>query len=47
MINLIGKDAQAWRELAAEAGTLIHLYGKREPRDGRKMGHINRLFPKC
>ncbi len=32
---------------AAEAGTLIHLYGKREPRDGRKMGHINRLFPKC
>lgn len=46
MVNLIGKDVQAWRELAAEPRTLIHLYGKREPRDGRKMGHVNRLFPK-
>jgi len=46
MLNLIGKDIEAWKALAAEPRTLVHLYGKREPREGRKMGHINRLFPK-
>ena len=43
MVNLIGKDALAWRELAAEPGACLHLYGKREARDGRKMGHVTRL----
>ena len=43
MTNLIGADADDWRELAAEPGARLHLYGKRETRPGRKMGHVNRL----
>ncbi len=43
MVNLIGKDALAWEALAAEPGACVHLYGKREARDGRKMGHVTRL----
>jgi 5-(carboxyamino)imidazole ribonucleotide synthase len=46
MTNLIGADADKWRELAAEPGTAVHLYGKAEARPGRKMGHVTRLFPK-
>lgn len=46
MVNLIGRDVLAWTGLAAEPGALLHLYGKRQPRDGRKMGHINRLRPR-
>ena len=46
MVNLIGRDVLAWADLAAEPGALLHLYGKREPRDGRKMGHVNRLRPR-
>ena len=42
MTNLIGDDVKAWKTLAAEAGTHIHLYGKSEIREGRKMGHVNR-----
>jgi len=43
MENLIGADAEAWREIAAEPGARLHLYGKRDIRPGRKMGHVNRL----
>jgi 5-(carboxyamino)imidazole ribonucleotide synthase len=43
MVNLIGKDALAWEKLAAEPGAALHLYGKRDARDGRKMGHVTRL----
>jgi 5-(carboxyamino)imidazole ribonucleotide synthase len=43
MTNLIGAAALNWPQLAAEAGLCLHLYGKREARDGRKMGHITRL----
>jgi 5-(carboxyamino)imidazole ribonucleotide synthase len=46
MTNLIGSDVERWREFAAEPGTAVHLYGKTEARQGRKMGHITRLFPK-
>ena len=46
MTNLIGADAGKWRELAAEADTAVHLYGKSEARPGRKMGHATRLYPK-
>ncbi len=44
MINLIGEQAAAWRDLAAEPGVALHLYGKAEIRAGRKMGHCNRVF---
>ena len=43
MINLIGIEAHEWAKIAAEPGASLHLYGKREARPGRKMGHINRL----
>ncbi|MGH6924959.1 MAG: 5-(carboxyamino)imidazole ribonucleotide synthase [Propylenella sp.] len=45
MTNLIGGDAQSWKRLAAEPGARLHLYGKREARPGRKMGHVTRLSP--
>jgi 5-(carboxyamino)imidazole ribonucleotide synthase len=44
MENLIGKAALPWEALAAGGGCL-HLYGKRDARPGRKMGHVTRLFP--
>jgi 5-(carboxyamino)imidazole ribonucleotide synthase len=45
MTNLIGNDANRWRELARE-DLAVHLYGKAEARAGRKMGHTTRLLPK-
>ncbi len=44
MTNLIGGDAGRWREALADDGAKLHLYGKREARCGRKMGHVTRLF---
>ena len=46
MTNLIGNDVLAWKSLAAQTATGVHLYGKNDPRPGRKMGHITRLTPK-
>jgi 5-(carboxyamino)imidazole ribonucleotide synthase len=43
MTNLLGAEVRAWESLAAEAATCLHLYAKREARDGRKMGHVTRL----
>jgi 5-(carboxyamino)imidazole ribonucleotide synthase len=43
MRNLIGHDADRWAQLLAEEGACLHLYGKRETRDGRKMGHVTRI----
>jgi 5-(carboxyamino)imidazole ribonucleotide synthase len=43
MVNLIGAEADAWAALAATPGARLHLYGKREARPGRKMGHVNRV----
>jgi 5-(carboxyamino)imidazole ribonucleotide synthase len=45
MLNLLGDEANSWAKLAAEPETRIHLYGKREAKPGRKMGHVNRLRP--
>jgi 5-(carboxyamino)imidazole ribonucleotide synthase len=44
MVNLIGAEALAWQERAADPGLCLHLYGKREARPGRKMGHFTRLL---
>ncbi|MGI9382678.1 MAG: 5-(carboxyamino)imidazole ribonucleotide synthase [Methyloligellaceae bacterium] len=44
MTNLIGPDVQDWPEHAGRDGVAVHLYGKREARPGRKMGHVTRLF---
>ncbi|BAI72385.1 phosphoribosylaminoimidazole carboxylase ATPase subunit [Azospirillum sp. B510] len=46
MTNLIGDDVLRWPDLLAEPGARLHLYGKAEARPGRKMGHVNRLFPR-
>ena len=43
MDNLIGDDVQSWREILADPAAHLHLYGKGEPRPGRKMGHVTRL----
>ncbi|KQT32705.1 phosphoribosylaminoimidazole carboxylase [Sphingomonas sp. Leaf412] len=43
MENLIGDEWQRWPELVAAPDTHLHLYGKREARPGRKMGHVTRL----
>ncbi len=45
MDNLIGDEVNAWAPHAAEPNTALHLYGKREIRPGRKMGHVTRLYP--
>jgi 5-(carboxyamino)imidazole ribonucleotide synthase len=44
MTNLIGDDVVRWRDLAADPAVRLHLYGKREARLGRKMGHATRLI---
>ena len=41
MENLLGAEVDRWRELAADPAARLHLYGKGEPRPGRKMGHVN------
>ncbi|WBH15345.1 5-(carboxyamino)imidazole ribonucleotide synthase [Sphingomonas radiodurans] len=43
MENLIGHDVDRWADLLAESGAHLHLYGKREVRPGRKMGHVTRV----
>jgi len=46
MKNLLGDEVKGWREILAEPGAKLHLYGKSEPRPGRKMGHVTRLTPR-
>lgn len=47
MINLLGDvwgdSAPNWGELLKEDNIKLHLYGKKEARPGRKMGHFNVL----
>ena len=45
MLNLLGEEVDAWAKLAHEPETRLHLYGKREAKPGRKMGHVNKLRP--
>jgi 5-(carboxyamino)imidazole ribonucleotide synthase len=45
MLNLLGEEAFDWRRWAADPDARLHLYGKREAKPGRKMGHVNRLRP--
>ncbi|GAB5488821.1 MAG: 5-(carboxyamino)imidazole ribonucleotide synthase [Parasphingorhabdus sp.] len=44
MRNLIGHQADGWQELLSDGANHLHLYGKAEVRDGRKMGHVTKLF---
>ena len=45
MINLIGDDVADWKQWASLNGAKLHLYGKRQARPGRKMGHVVKLTP--
>ena len=40
MENLLGEDLHRLESLYADGTKSIHLYGKTEARDGRKMGHV-------
>jgi 5-(carboxyamino)imidazole ribonucleotide synthase len=46
MKNLIGADVDKWREWLTDPAAKLHLYGKKEARPGRKMGHVTRLVPR-
>ena len=50
MLNLLGdlwfahgdvEQTPPWAEVLALPGTHLHLYGKRDAKRGRKMGHLN------
>jgi 5-(carboxyamino)imidazole ribonucleotide synthase len=47
MINLLGDawrdGVPDWQSIVADSRVKLHLYGKHEPRAGRKMGHITCL----
>lgn len=47
MINLLGDVWEAgpphWAAACQDSSVHLHLYGKREPRVGRKMGHLTVL----
>lgn len=43
MENLIGSEAKNATEIATRSNTMLHLYGKAEIREGRKMGHFTTL----
>ncbi len=45
MDNLLGADVESWPAHLTDPGVRLHLYGKREVRPGRKMGHVTRLLP--
>lgn len=41
MVNLIGDDVKDWPRWLNRPEAALHLYGKTEIREGRKMGHVN------
>ena len=40
MDNLLGEDLHRLNSLYADGGRAVHLYGKADARQGRKMGHV-------
>lgn len=44
MLNLIGDDIEDSADYLAEPHTHVHDYGKGTPSEGRKMGHVTRLY---
>ena len=43
MLNLIGDEVNDWQKYLAMPNAKLHLYGKKETRPGRKMGHVTFL----
>ncbi len=46
MTNLLGDEVERWAEFLKEPNARLHLYGKTETRQGRKMGHVTRMTPR-
>jgi len=46
MKNLVGNEIELFNSYINEPNYKVYLYGKKEVRDGRKMGHINRIIKK-
>ncbi|WP_340314571.1 5-(carboxyamino)imidazole ribonucleotide synthase [Rhizorhabdus argentea] len=44
MRNLLGDQAGDWDIILSDPAAHLHLYGKAQPRPGRKMGHVTKLF---
>jgi len=44
MDNLLGDAIERWPEILKDPDAKLHLYGKAEPKPGRKMGHVTRLL---
>jgi 5-(carboxyamino)imidazole ribonucleotide synthase len=44
MENIVGDAAERWLDFLADPNSHLHLYGKRESRPGRKMGHVTRVL---
>jgi 5-(carboxyamino)imidazole ribonucleotide synthase len=45
MHNLVGDDAKAWETYLHDPYASLHLYGKADIREGRKMGHVTWVTP--
>ncbi|NRA86749.1 MAG: ATP-grasp domain-containing protein, partial [Rhizobiales bacterium] len=45
MKNLIGADVYQINKYASQPNAKIHLYGKSIVKEGRKMAHVNLLYP--
>jgi 5-(carboxyamino)imidazole ribonucleotide synthase len=43
MVNIVGRAADGAAELLTDDKAHVHLYGKKQAREGRKMGHVTRL----
>ncbi len=43
MDNLLGDEVHGWSEILREPRAFLHLYGKRDVREGRKLGHVTRV----
>ncbi len=43
MLNLIGDEVKQWEKYLQKPDARVHLYGKKETRPGRKMGHVTLL----
>jgi 5-(carboxyamino)imidazole ribonucleotide synthase len=46
MKNLLGDAIDGWRDVLDAPDAKLHLYGKKEARPGRKMGHVTTLYPR-
>ena len=46
MSNVIGEQALTAHDCLAQPGAHLQLYGKRQAREGRKMGHVTRIEPR-